>query len=87
MWRFYADMSEMELLISESDDISWTILRPPQLMDAKVKGEVVHSVDKPTTEWIAQVSRDDLASITLDVLEQEQYENKRVYIYTVPSKE
>jgi putative NADH-flavin reductase len=87
MWRFYADMSEMELLISETDDIWWTILRPPQLMDEKVKGEAVHSVNKPATEWIAKVSRDDLASFTLDVLEQERYENKRVYVYTVPSKE
>jgi hypothetical protein len=56
-------------------------------MDEKVKGEVVHSVNKPATEWIAKVSRDDLASFTLDVLEQEIYENKRVYVYTVPSKE
>ena len=80
-------MSEMELLISETDDISWTILRPPQLMDKKVKGEVVHSVNKPATEWITQVSRNDLATVTLDVLEQGQYEHKRVYVYTVPSKE
>lgn len=80
-------MSEMELLISETNDISWTILRPPQLMNEKVKGELVHSVDKPATrtEWVAQVSRDDLAQVTLDVVEQNQYDKKRVYIYTAPS--
>jgi putative NADH-flavin reductase len=85
MWRFYADMSEMELIISETNDISWTILRPPQLMDADVKGELAYSVDKPATDWIAQISRDDLANVTLNVLEQAQFENKRVFVYTVPS--
>lgn len=80
-------MTEMELLISESDDLSWTVLRPPQLMDSKVAGEVVHSVEKPDPDsnWVAQVSREDLAQVTFDVMEQNQYEKKRAYVYTVPS--
>lgn len=86
MWRFYADMTEMELLISETDGLNWTILRPPQLMDGKVKGEVVHSTEKPDPDsnWVAQVSRTDLAQVAFDVMEQNQYEKKRAYVYTVP---
>lgn len=86
MWRFYADMTEMELLISETPDLNWTILRPPQLMDTKVPGNVVHSVSKPdpvSTKWMAQVSREDLAQVTFDVMEQNLYAKKRVLVYTV----
>jgi len=79
-------MTEMELLISEAPDLNWTILRPPQLMDAKVPGNVVHSAEKPdpASNWVAQVSREDLAQVTLNAMQQNLYEKKRVYVYTVP---
>ena len=85
MWRFYADMSEMDMIVGESD-LDWTILRPPQLMDEQVPGKVVHSVEKPdsATNWVAQVSRADLAQVLFDVMEQNLYSKKRVYVYTVP---
>lgn len=86
MWRFYADMADMELLISETDDMSWTILRPPQLLDNKVAGNIVHSVEKPDPDlnWVPQISRTDLAQVTIDVTEQNLYDKKRVYVVTVP---
>jgi len=93
MWRMYADMSDLELLVadaasaSSSDDAilnDWTILRPPRLLHHALPGTVVaHSVQKPKPgAWVAKLARTDLARVMLRVVEENLYSKKRVFVYT-----
>ena len=71
----YTDMSQMEILIAESD-VEWTVIRPPELTDAPETGalEVAHDVIPPGAP---KVSRADLARFTLEELETPRWTKKR----------
>lgn len=76
-WRMYADFSQMELLISETN-IDWTILRPPLLIEGKDEYYEL-KIDAPPN-GPNQLSRIALAKALLDVIQSDRYSRKRLTI-------
>lgn len=74
-WRIYADMSQMELLVSESD-LEWTIVRPPQLTNDLPTGAIAAAADSiPAGQ--PKLTRGDLADFLLEELEDPQFIRQR----------
>lgn len=71
MWRMYADMSQMELLVAASG-FDWTIVRPPQLVDGPLTGKLIVSADT-LPEGKHKITRADLAAFLLEEVKSEQY--------------
>jgi putative NADH-flavin reductase len=71
MWRMYADMSQMELLVAASG-FDWTIVRPPQLVDGPLTGKLIVSADA-LPEGKHKITRADLAAFLLEEVKSEQY--------------
>lgn len=77
-WRMYADMAQLEVLIAESG-LDWTVLRPPQLTDGPARG-VWQAKHDATPEGATKLSREDLATLLLQEVEEGTYLHQRAVI-------
>ncbi len=77
-WRMYTDMSNMELLIAESD-LDWTIARPPQLVDGPARGDLKIAAGT-IPRGASKVRREDLAQFLLDELEQGKFVRQKPFV-------
>jgi putative NADH-flavin reductase len=60
----YADLRRMEAVLTGRDDLEWTCLRPPRLVDRSAKG--VYRLDRKPLPRSGSLGYPDLASALLD---------------------
>ncbi|WP_232662151.1 NAD(P)-dependent oxidoreductase [Pseudonocardia sp. TRM90224] len=64
----YDDLRRMEADLRAADDVDWTVIRPPRLLDGPATGTYRSSVDGPL-RGAADIRRADLAAAMLDAVE------------------
>lgn len=75
----YADLHKMEILIKQSSNISWTIIRPPQLTNQTVSGNYRISVNTFLKNCL-KISRADVAHFIINNISNQLIYNTTVEI-------
>ena len=73
-----ADRDEQERLVEESG-LTWTIVKPSELMDENEKPRYVHGEDLMIDAY-SRISRHHLSNFMLDHLEADKYPRKKVFL-------
>lgn len=77
--HMYADLHKMEILIKQSNNISWTIIRPPQLTNQTVSGNYRISVNTFLKNCL-KISRADVAHFIINNISNQLIYNTTVEI-------
>lgn len=78
MWPMYADMSTMELLLTETE-LDWTVVRPPQLIDGAGGGRRVVTGDVAAGSGFT-LTRGQLAEALVEEVETGRYLRQRIIV-------
>ncbi|MEI9913933.1 MAG: NAD(P)-binding oxidoreductase [Candidatus Saccharibacteria bacterium] len=80
-WLF-KEKDIQEQLIEESTELNWTILRPTALTNGKRKGATVN--DNLRAGFFTHISRADVASYMIDIIDQKTTHNKALILSYPP---
>lgn len=82
VFQFVGEEHKQAFSYIRHSGLNWTIVCPPEIIDADASGNYITALDYPPVPTKMQINAGDIASFMIDAINNPQFYNKRVGICT-----